>query len=65
MEEVEKEIQHYKGKVSEYESSAAGYEERLRLLEKEGECRTWQCSCLWGMEGGALRGLKHPLLLLD
>ena len=33
-------IQLYKRKVSEYESDATGYEERLRLLEKEGECRT-------------------------
>ena len=40
MEEVEGEIRHYKGVVSKYESDAAGYEERLGLLEKEGECRT-------------------------
>ena len=47
MKEVEREIQRYKGEVSECESDAAGYEERLGLLEKEGECRTWQCSCEW------------------
>ena len=45
MEEVEREIQYYKGEVSRWESKAAGHEERLGLLEKEGECRTWQCSC--------------------
>ena len=45
MEEAEGKIQDYKLWVSEYESEATGYEERLGLLEKEGECRTWQCSC--------------------
>ena len=37
---AEGEIQHSKGWVSEWESKATGYEERLGLLEKEGECRT-------------------------
>ena len=36
--EAEEWIQHYKGLVSEWESKAAGYEEKLGLLEKEGEC---------------------------
>ena len=40
MEVVEGWIQHYKREVSKYESDATGYEERLGLLEKEGECRT-------------------------
>jgi chromosome segregation ATPase len=42
---VEREIQGYKGEVSEWESRATGCEERLGLLKKEGECRTRQCSC--------------------
>ena len=33
-------IQDYKREVSKWESAATGYEERLGLLEKEGECRT-------------------------
>ena len=37
--EVESNIQRYKRAVSEWESEATGYEERLGLLEKEGECR--------------------------
>ena len=45
MEEAKGEIQNYKGRISQYESEATGCEERLGLLEKEGECRTWQCSC--------------------
>ena len=40
MEGVEGQIQRYKGLVSVWESKATGYEERLGLLEKEGECRT-------------------------
>ena len=40
-------IQDYKGQVSKYESDATGCEERLGLLKEEGECRTWQCSCVW------------------
>ena len=39
MEEAEGEIQYLKELVSERESQATGYEERLGLLEKEGECR--------------------------
>jgi hypothetical protein len=40
VEEAEREIQYCKGAVSEWESQATGYEERLGLLKKEGECRT-------------------------
>ena len=40
VEEAEGQIQDYKWLVSQYESKATGYEERLGLLEKEGECRT-------------------------
>ena len=40
MEEVEEKIQHYKGLVSRWKNDATGYEERLGLLEKKGECRT-------------------------
>ena len=40
MEEVEGVIQYYKGLVSGWESEATGCEERLGLLEKEGEYRT-------------------------
>ena len=39
MEEAERWIQRYKGLVSEWESDATGYEEKLGLLKKEGECR--------------------------
>ena len=42
-------IQHYKGRVSEWESEATGYEERLGLLKKEGECSIpvygYSCCC--------------------
>ena len=40
MEEAEGQIQHCKEWVSKWESIATGYEERLGLLKKEGECRT-------------------------
>ena len=40
VEGMERQIQYYKGLVSEYESKATGYEEELGRLEKEGECRT-------------------------
>ena len=40
MKEAERWIQDYKGWVSGCESRATGYEERLGLLEKEGECNT-------------------------
>ena len=40
MEEVEGQIQYNKREVSQWESRAAGYEKRLGLLEKEGECKT-------------------------
>ena len=45
MELAERLTQDYKGRVSEYESDATGHEKILGLLEKKGECRTWQCSC--------------------
>ena len=38
--EMERQILWYKKEVSEYENEATGYEVRLGLLEKEGECRT-------------------------
>ena len=38
--EAEGQIRHHKRWVSEWESDATGYEEKLGLLEKEGECRT-------------------------
>ena len=48
MREAEGQIQYYKGLISEWESKATSYEERLGLLEKEeGECRTWQYLCEW------------------
>ena len=40
MEEVKGLIQHYKEEVSRRETDATSCEERLGLLEKEGECRT-------------------------
>lgn len=40
VQKAERGIQHSKGWVSEWESKATGCEERLGLLEKEGECRT-------------------------
>jgi hypothetical protein len=40
VEVAEKEIQYYKWQVSVYESQATGYEEKLGLLRKKGECRT-------------------------
>ena len=43
VEEVEGVIQGRKGWISKLESEATGYEERLGLLKKEGERRTWQC----------------------
>ena len=39
VEEAEGKIQGYKGHVNDYESEATGYEERLGVLAKEGECR--------------------------
>ena len=38
--EAEKQIQKYKGWISERVRDAAGYEERLGLLKKKGECKT-------------------------
>ena len=37
---AEEEIQRSKGRVSKRESKATIYEERLGLVEEEGECRT-------------------------
>ena len=39
VEEAEERIQIYKGEVNRWESDATGYEERLGVLAKEGECR--------------------------
>ena len=41
VEEVEGQIQTFKQMVSMWVSDSTGYEERLGLLKKEGECRTW------------------------
>ena len=38
--EAKREIRCSEWEVSEYESTVVGREERLGLLEKEGECRT-------------------------
>ena len=38
--EIREEIGHYKFRVSQYESEAAGYEEKLGMLKKEGKYRT-------------------------
>ena len=38
--EIREEIRHYKFRVSQYESEAAGYEEKLGMLKKEGKYRT-------------------------
>ena len=42
LEKLERGIQRYKGLVEEYESKANGYEEKLGLLKKEGECKIRQ-----------------------
>ena len=47
---MEREIQHRKGLISDWESSANDYEERLGLLKEERECMqnmTCQFMRLW------------------
>ena len=39
VEEAEGNIQDWKGDVNRHESKIPGYEERLGVLAKEGECR--------------------------
>ena len=39
VEKVEVKIQYWKGSINRYEREATGYEERLGVLKKEGECR--------------------------
>ena len=39
VEEAEGDIRHWKGLANQWESKATGYEERLGVLAKEGECR--------------------------
>ena len=39
VEEAEGEIQHRKGLANQQERKVIGYEERLGVLAKEGECR--------------------------
>ena len=38
---MERDIQYYKGEINGYKSDANSCEERLGLLKKEGECRTY------------------------